>query len=145
MSHETVHLGVAELSVNHNLGVRVFGVDVSGVDSTLQLEHHGACGVDNFNTVVAGNGIRFGWLAVGAQQHFHVVEFAQVVVGYCHEAFVLQTLHLIAVVHNIAQTIEMSALVELSLGFLYGSHHTETESRIFVNLYRCHEEGVIGL
>ena len=71
-------------------------------DAFLQVEHHGAGGIDDVNAVCAGLSVGGGRFAVGAQQHFGMVELGESVMvdGGQPEAF--QAVAFLAIVYDVA-------------------------------------------
>ena len=63
-----------------------------------------------------------------AQQYFHIVQSGHLAVGYGHQAFATQAFHLVAVMYNVAQTVQCAGFGQLLLGLAYGSDHTEAEA-----------------
>ena len=94
---------MASLAIDDNLRCRLafLGVVVSGIDALLQLEDHRTGGVDNLDAVATGDFIGLGWLAVGTQQHLHVVQLFQLLMGDGLQALTGQTVHLGRVVHDV--------------------------------------------
>ena len=80
LPHETVHFGVPALAVDNNLRTSAVA-GIGCVDALLELEHHRAGGVDNLDVVLPRNAVCLRRLAVRPQEHFHIVQPAQVVVG----------------------------------------------------------------
>ena len=105
----------------------VFGV-VRLFYALLQLKHYRTCGIYDFYSVLVGDMVRFRRLAVRAEQHLHVVEAVQVVVGDGYKPFVLQSVNFVGIVHDIAEAVELSAFVELLLRFSDGCDHTWAEA-----------------
>ena len=120
-------------SINDNLS-GVGGCVECVLDALLQLQHHGACGVDDVDATFGRRGICRRGFTVGTQQHFDTAEVFEVAVCYRFEPATFETLDFIAVVDDVAKTIERRAASELFLGFSYGTDHTMAESRPAVNL-----------
>ena len=70
--------------------------------STLQLQHHGACGVYYLNVVLSRQLVCFGRLAVCPEQHLHIVQLPHVVMIDCDKAHCAQPFTLHAVVHDVS-------------------------------------------
>ena len=136
LAYETKDLGVAFLAEDHDLLISRFVVLL--LDALLELEHHGAGGIDDLDVVLAGEFVGLGGLAMGAQQDLDVVELAQVVVVDGDEAHLAQALALHAVVHDIAEAVERLALCQFFLSFLDGGGHAEAEAAAFINFYLYH-------
>ena len=133
LPHEAQHLGVAFLPEDDDLRPVVsLGV---ALDALLDVEHHGAGGIDELYVVLAGRGVGLGRLAVGTKQHAHVVEPTELLVVDGNEAETTQTLALLAVVDDVAQRIEGDALAEFLFGLTDGGGDTKAEAAAFVNLY----------
>ena len=105
LSHQPVYFGVSCFPINDDL--RLFGrVGVIGrFYFSLQLQHDGASGVDDFDVVLGGDAVGLGRLAVGTQQHFHVVQMFELLVVDCDEAFGFEPFHFVAVVDDVAETV----------------------------------------
>ena len=139
LPHEAVDLGMAFFAVDYHLRLCFVGFAMIGVaDAALQLQHHGAGGIYYLYPVGSSHFVGFGRLAVSAQQHFHIVELSQLVVGDGLKPYFAQSLHLVAVMHYVAEAIQMPRLIYFFFCFLYGGHHAEAKSRTVVNLYYCH-------
>ena len=87
LSHETQHLGMTFLTEDDDLGIGLNGLTrtlrisiVLLFDAFLELEHHRTGGVDDLDVVAAGEFVGLRGLAVGTEEHLHVVEFTHV----CH-------------------------------------------------------------
>ena len=131
LAHEAQHLGMAPLAVDDDLGRGLAGLGVAvigGVDALLQLEHHGAGGIDDVDAVAARGFVGLRRLAVGTQQHLHVVQLLELVVGDGLQADVGQAVHLGGVVHDVAQAVQVPTLVEHLLGLADRCRHSEAES-----------------
>ena len=72
---------------------------------------------------------------MGAYQHTLAAQGLQVVVVYHLQAGLAQALHLGAVVHNVAQTVEAAGLGQLLLGGAYGFHHSKAVACVLVDQY----------
>lgn len=136
LANQPQHLGVAFLAEDDYLRIGVAVVLL--LDALLQLQHHGAGGIDNVYVVAARQLVSLRRLAVGAQQHLDTVQPPQVVVVDGHQPHLLQAVALHAVMHNVAQAVERVALGQLFLGLLDGRGHAEAEAAAVVNLYLKH-------
>lgn len=94
---------------------------------TLQLQHDGAGGIDDFDVVLGGDSVGFGRFAVGSQQYFHVVQLFELLVVYGDEPFGFEPFHLVAVVYDVAEAVESSGAVEFFFGFADSRDYTEAE------------------
>ena len=129
---ESEHLSVTALAEDDDL--RSPRLIILFLDTLLELEHHGASGIDDLDMVAAGEFVGLRGLAMGAQQHLHIVEFAQVVVIDGDKPQVLQPFTLHAVVDDISQAIEgLIACAKFFFGFLYGGGHTKAEATAVVD------------
>lgn len=75
---------------------------------------------------------------MGAEQHFHVVEFAEFFMIHCDESLVAQAFHFSGIVYNVAEAIEHARAFEFFLGFSDGSGHSEAESAAAVDFDISH-------
>ena len=130
---------MAVLAIDHYLLVffRVLGIFL--LDAFLQAEDNGAGGVDDFDVVSAGRLVGLGRFAMGTKQYLGVVQAVEFVVVDGDESHFLQTLHLTAVVYNVAQAVQRAAFGQLLFGFADGVDHSEAEARSFVYFYFCHK------
>ena len=80
---------------------------------------------------------------MSAEQHFGMVELAQLLVVDGDESHLAKPLTLHAVVNDIAKTVELAARRQLFLGFLNGCGNAEAESTSVVNLYFQHDEIIV--
>ena len=92
------------------------------------MKHDRASGVNEVDMPFAGKGVG-GWrFAVCTQQHLGVVNVAHLLVVDGHESHLLKAVALLAVVYDVAQTIELSLFGELLFCLSDGSRHTEAEA-----------------
>ena len=128
LSHQSVHFGMPAFAVDHDLCL----VGIPGVVClfyfSLQLQYDRAGGIDNLDFILLGDPIGFRRFAMGTQQYFYVVQMPQLVVVDCDQSLLLQAFHLVAVVYDVAQTVEPPAFVELLFGFADSGDHAEAES-----------------
>ena len=82
-----------------------------------------------------GAAVGRGGLAMGAYQHTLAAQGLQVVVVYHLQASLAQALHLGAVVHYVAQTVEAAGLGQLLLGGAYGFHYSKAVACVLVDQY----------
>ena len=137
LPHQSVHLGVTTLTVNHNLRLVGFVV-VSVLDALLKFEHHRASGINDFYIVASGYFVGFGRFAMRTKQHIHIVEFLQLLMGDGLQPLLLEAFHLVAIVHNVAQAVEVACVCQLLLCHIDGARHAKAESRILVNFDNSH-------
>ncbi len=141
LPHKSVDLGMTRLPVyqyqrlayRHSVSPGpACQADLSGIgrhlDATLQLQHHRTSGIDNLNVVAACHLISGRRLAVGTQQYLHVMQVLKVGMCDSDQPLAAQTLHLGCIMHDIAQTVEASGLIEFLLRLAYGRDHTEAET-----------------
>ena len=138
LSHQSVDFGVSGFAVDNDLRLAGRVGIVCGFDFTLQLQHDGAGGIDDFDVVLGGDSVGFGRFAVGSQQYFHVVQLFELLVVYGDEPFGFESFHLVAVVYDVAEAVESSGAVEFFFGFADSRDYTEAETRMFVYFYACH-------
>ena len=70
------------------------------------------------------------------EQHCRVVHLLQVVMINRKQTQFLQTFHLTAIVHNVAQAIKVAMRCQHLFCFLNSRGHSKTESRAFIYLYK---------
>ena len=75
---------------------------------------------------------------MGTEEHTYVAQLAKLLMVDGYESQLAQALTLHPVVHDIAQAVERSTLLQLLLGLAYGGGHPEAETRMFVNLNANH-------
>ena len=75
------------------------------LDTLLELEHHRTGGIDDLDVVTAGELVGLRGLAMGTEQHLHIVEFPHIGVVDGDKAHILQALALHTVVDDIAEAI----------------------------------------
>lgn len=136
--HQSVDFGVSGFAVDNDLRLSGRVGIVCGFDFTLQLQHDGAGGIDDFDVVLGGDSVGFGRFAVGSQQYFHVVQLFELLVVYGDEPFGFESFHFVAVVYDVAEAVEPSGAVEFFFGFADSRDYTEAETRMFVYFYACH-------
>ena len=120
------------LPVDHDLGARLFRIHL--LDAPLQLEHHGAGGVDDFDAPLLGQRVGCGRFAVCAQQHLRApgqrLEFGvpDGLQSQCPQPFALAP-----VVYDVAQAAERVGSPQFFLGLADGRRHPEAEARRVVD------------
>ena len=75
---------------------------------------------------------------MGSQQHFHVMQLLQLLMGDGLESSTSETVHLGSVVHDIAQAVKMLGFVEFLLCFPDGCRHSEAKARTVIYLNNGH-------
>ena len=130
LSHQSQYLGMASLAIDDDLWMRLLVVGM--LDAALQLQHHGACGIDDFNASLLGRLIGLGRLAVGTQQHFGVAQVGERGMVDGVEPQGTQTLALAAVVYDVAQTVQCALVGQLVFGFADGCGYAEAKPGVLV-------------
>ena len=78
LSYKSQHLGMSVLTENHDVALLAGSVKFRSfillLDSLLESQHHGACGINNLYVVVAGQFVGLGRFAVGTEQDLDVVQ-----------------------------------------------------------------------
>ena len=72
------------------------------------------------------------------QEHFHVVQLLQLVVGDRFQTTAFKAIDLGGIVHDVAQAVQMPGLVQFLLGLADGSRHPEAEPRPLIYLDNRH-------
>ena len=135
LAHETHHLGMSLLAEDDNL-TAVPGVCVIILlDAFLQVQHHGAGGVNQRDVVQSRALVGLWRFAVGAEQYAGVLQAVELLVPDGLHAHGGQPVALAAVVHDVAQAIEPAIFSQLFLGLAYGARDAEAEAAAVVNLY----------
>ena len=75
---------------------------------------------------------------MGAQKQLHIVEPRYIFVRNDFQSLAFKSAHLVAVMHDIAQTVEQPRPIDFFLGFLNGRGHTEAEAGAGIDFYFCH-------
>ena len=99
------------------------------------MKYHRAGRVYDFNPVGFGLPVRGRRLTVGTQEHFGVMQGRECGVVDGDEAEFFQTVAFLAVVHDVAQTIERGSPCQLFFRLVDGAGHAEAEARPLVYLY----------
>ena len=138
--YESQHLGMAALAVNDNLGSALarFTSTEGGIDALLQLEHYRAGGIYDLDAVAAGGLVGLGRLTMSPEQHLHVMQLFQLLMGDGFQATVGQSVHFGSIVHNVAQAVQVPCLFKFFLCLADGCGHPKTESRPLINLNDGH-------
>ena len=131
---------MARFAEDDNLGFRT-GSEF-GLDTTLQLQHYRAGGVDDFYVVALGQGVCLRWLAMGTQQHLDIVQRLHLLMVDGDEPHAAQTFTLHAIVDNVAQTIECLAGGQFFFCLADGGGHAKAETTATVYFYLYHHVGV---
>ena len=103
------------------------------LDAFLQVQHHGAGGIDEMDLVFGGLTVGGRRLAMCPQEHVGTVQPREGIVVDGDQSHSAQAFHLAPVMHNVTETIEPTALLQLFLGLADGAGHAETEPRTRVN------------
>ena len=82
-------------------------------DFLLQGKHYGAGGIDKLDVVFLSRAVCGGRLAVGAYKHLGIMQLRKTLVGYHLQALGRQPFHLLVVVDNIAQAIQLFGTVQV--------------------------------
>ena len=126
---------MAALAQHHDLAVYLIHTLVRRHDLALQLRHNGTCRIDDVYAQLGSPPEGRGGLAVCADEETAAAQRRHVGIGHRAQPQMLQTQHLHAVVHDVAQREDLAAiLLERRLGLGDGANHTEAESRIAVYL-----------
>ena len=130
LADEAEDFGVSPLAVDDNLRcrpVRLVAV-IGGMDALLQFEHYRAGGVDDFDAVAAGGFIGLRRFAVCPEQHFHVVQLLQLLVGNGLQTTAGETVHLGSIVHNVTQAVQVPGSPKFLLCFADGCRYPKAEA-----------------
>src|SRR5690606_16440920 len=105
-SLQTDNLGMAMLTENKNLLILI----VRGLDTVLQLQHYRTGSINKGNIIFQGYAIRFGCLSMGTNQHLLILQGRKNVMVNDTESLCLKPRHLLIIMHNISQTIQIAVL-----------------------------------
>ena len=75
---------------------------------------------------------------MGTQQHLHVMQLLELLVGDGLQATAGQAVHLGGIVHDVAQAVQMPGLLKFFLGFADGCRHPKAEARPLIYLDDSH-------
>ena len=133
LPYKTEHFCMTGLAEDYQLSLRV-GIILT-FDAPLQLKHHGACGIYNLNVVLLCELVCLRRLAVGAQQHFRIVQLIHIFMVDGYEPQIVEPFAFHAVVHDVAEAIERVALCQFFFCLPDGGGHAETEAATTVDFY----------
>ena len=80
LAYQPQHLGMSAFPVDDDLFLRIVVAVVFLLNAFLQLQHHRAGGIYDFDVVPLCGLIRFGRLTVCPEQHFGIVQAAELFV-----------------------------------------------------------------
>ena len=103
------------------------------LDALLELEHHRTGGIDDLDVVTACQLIGLGRFAVGAEEHLDVVEFAEFVMVDGDESHFTEAFALHAVVYDVAEAVECTAVGQFFFGLGDGGGHPEAEATAVID------------
>ena len=134
LPHKPEHLGVAALAVNHDLRPTLLFIHLA--NAALQLQHHGAGGINERDAPLGSGGIRGRRFAMRPKQHTRTFgQAGKAVVVNSGKPEGMEALALAAVVHDVAEAIERAAAAQFVLCLADGSRHAEAKAGGFVNFY----------
>ena len=134
LAHEAEHLGVAALAEDDNLLAVLRIGYIFPFDTFLQVQHHGAGGIDQVNLVLLGQGVSGWWLAVSTQEHMGVAQLGKLLMVDGGQPLLAQAFHLATVVHDIAEAVQRASLLQLLLCLSDGACHAEAKAGTCVDL-----------
>ena len=109
--------------------------DILLLDAALQLEYYRTGGINNLNIVLLCQRISLRRFTMGTKQHLHTVKLLHLLMVDGDESRLMQALHLHAIMHNITQAVECTALFQLFFSFLDGSGYAEAETTTMIYFY----------
>ena len=112
--------------VDDDLCLGVFGIYL--LDASLQVEHHGACGIDDGDVLCFGLPVGGRRLTVCTQQNLGVAQLSEGGVVDHQESHFVQPVAFASVVYDVSQAIEAFAVREFLFRLLNGPRHAETEA-----------------
>ena len=65
---------------------------------------------------------------MGADQDLTIPEFPEVIVGNDLQTFLFEPVHLLIVVHDVPQAIQLPGIIKFVLSHLDGVNHTKTKT-----------------
>lgn len=108
LTYQAIDLGMTFLAEDDDLDARLLVVDL--LDAFLQLQHYGTGGIDDLDVVLLGQLIGRRRLAMSTEQDFGTMNAGHLRVVDGLEALLFEAVDLLAVVHDVAQTVEVVGL-----------------------------------
>ena len=72
---------------------------------------------------------------MGTEKHLHIVQAVKILMGDYLQATLRQTIHLIAIMDDVAKAIKGAGAVKFGFGLANGSDHSKAESGIRIYFY----------
>ena len=132
LPHQAVYFRMTFLAVYHDLRQRS-SLAVAIIYFLLETKNHRACGVDHLDFVILGHLISRRRLAVRTEQNFAVFQLGEINMVDGIQSQLLQAFNLKAVMHNIAEAIELVVSAKLTFRAPYGLHNAEAKARTAVD------------
>ena len=132
LSHESEHFCVSVLAINHNLGIIAHFV-IHPSDALLEIQDHGASGIDKRDVVATRCFVSRGRFAVCTEQHSHIVEFFKSGMVNHHQSTLAEAFAFAAIVHDVAKAVENIAFGEFVFRLFDGTCHAKAEARTSVD------------
>ena len=102
LTRQADNLGVAVLAKYNHLTTNLLHLLVGALDLTLQCRHHGTRGIDHLDTQLLGSREGRRRLAVGTDKQATTAQTLHIGVGHGLQSELFESLHLDAVVHDVA-------------------------------------------
>ena len=97
------------------------------LDALLQVQHNGACGINEVDGMFSGKGVCGRRLSMSAQQHLRIMDVSHLLVIDGHQSHLLQSITLLTIVHNVTQAIELLLLGQFLFRLADSTRHTKAE------------------
>ena len=117
LPHKAIDLGMSILAEDDYLHPVAFCL-VHAPDLTLELEDHRTGGINDLDIIALGKLIGLWRLAMGAKQHFGVVKVDELLGTDGVKTESSESLHLLTVVDDVAQTIQSVGILQVVFGLL---------------------------
>lgn len=112
--------GMPGLAENQHLAALGLHLLETGLDALLELEHDGAGGIDQLDTVLLGNLVGGRGLAMGADQDFGILELAELFHVDDPESQGFEPLDFLGVVDDFAQAVEGGGVKQRGIVLIVG-------------------------
>ena len=117
LPHKAIDLSMTVLAEDDDLNLVAFCL-VHAPDLSLKLKDDRTGGIDDLDIVALGKLIGLWRLTVGTEQHFGVVKVNELLGSDCFKSHGFETLHLLTVVDDVAQTVQAVGILQVVFGLL---------------------------
>ena len=136
LSHESEYFCMTGFAENDYLTAVFHVCLILPPDAFLQMEDNGTGGIDEVD-VVGSSLLVGGWrFTMSTQQHVGITQLGKLLMVYGDKPELAQAFHLLTVVNDISQTVELSSLLQLLFSFSDGAGDAEAEAGTGVDFNR---------